>query len=165
MRKVLALMMCFGLVGCANPGIVKLSPGTYMLSRVDQGGIFGNSARMKANVISEANEFAESQGKVAIPLTINESPMWPGHFASVEYQFKTVDKNDPEARRASFVPRQDVVINKTDKVSADIHSKDMTEKQPNLYTELTKLDDLRKKGVITDAEFATQKKILLDKQR
>ncbi len=141
MRKVLALLVCFGLAGCANPGIVKLSPDTYMLSRVDHGGIFGNSARMKANVISEANEFAESQGKVAIPLATNESPMWPGHFASVEYQFRVVDKNDAEAQRTSL------------------------EKQPDLYAELTKLDDLRKKGLLTEEEFRGQKKLLLEKQK
>ena len=165
MKAFLAVVLCLLLTGCANPGIVKLSPDTYMLSRVDHGGIFGNSARMKANVIREANEFAENQGKVAIPLATNESPMWPGHFASVEYQFRVVDKNDPEARRTSLVPRPDVVIDKTEKVSADISRKDMIEKQPDLYTELTKLDDLRKKGIITDVEFEAQKKILLDKQR
>jgi len=139
-----------------------------MISREDHGGIFGNAARMKAGVIRDANEFAESQGKTAIPVSTNERPMraWvPAGWATIEYQFKVVDKNDPEARRTTLMPRPDVGIDKTEKVSADIRSKDTTEKQPDLYTELTKLDDLRKKGLITDVEFETQKKILLDKQR
>ena len=170
MKKLLAVLLCLGLLGCANTGIVKLSPDTYMLSRVDHGGIFGNASAMKANVIREANEFAESQGKVAIPLASHEVPMVPGGFgrmgtfASIEYQFRVVDKNDPEAGRTSLVPSPDVVIDKTERVSADIRSKDTTEKQPDLYAELTKLDDLRKKGILTEEEFQAQKKLLLEKQ-
>lgn len=33
--------------------------------------------------------------------------------------------------------------------------------EKDVYTELTKLDDLRKKGIITDAEFEIQKKKIL----
>jgi len=149
------------LVACSNPGIVKLSPDTYMLSRADRAGIFGNSAALKAGVIKDANEFAESQGKVAIPLQSHETPVYPGHFATFEYQFRVVDKNDPEAKRTSLVPRADVVVEKTEKISADVRTKDDSEKKSDLYTEILKLDDLRKKGLITDAEFESQKQRLL----
>jgi hypothetical protein len=149
------------LAGCANPGIVEISPDTYMLSRADHAGAFGNTAALKAGVIKDANEFAASQGKVAIPLGAQETPCYPGHFATFEYQFRVVDKNDPEARRTSLVPRANVVIEKTEKISSDIHTKDETEKKPDLYTEIMKLDDLRKKGLITDAEFEAQKQKLL----
>ena len=83
------------LSGCANPGIVQMRPDTYMLSRTDEGGIFGNSAAMKADVIREANEFAAAQAKVAIPLTTNETPLIVGQrFASFDYQFRVLDKNE-----------------------------------------------------------------------
>lgn len=153
------------LTGCSNPGIVQLSPDTYMLSRADRAGIFGNTAALKAGVIKDANEFAKSKGKVAIPLATRETPVYPGHFATVEYQFRVVDKNDPEAERTSLVPRADVVIEKTEKITADVHTKDGTSKGVDLYSELTKLDDLRKKGIITDAEFDTEKKKLLKKSK
>jgi hypothetical protein len=160
----LCLLAAVLLAGCSNPGIVKLSPDTYMLTKQDHGGIFGNSSKLKAEVIQEANAFAASQGKVAIPLATNERPMGsgPAQFASFEYQFRVVDKNDPEVRRTSLVPRADVVIEKSEKISADVHTKE--EKTPDLYTELTKLDDLRKKGIITEEEFVAQKKRLLEKQ-
>ena len=148
--------------GCANPGIVQLSPDTYIISRTDHGGIFGDAAVMKINVIKEANGFAQSQGKVAVPVSSRESPMWPGHFASIEYQFRVVDRNDPEAKRTSLVPRANLVIEKTEKISADVHTKN--DKAPDLYTELMKLDDLRKKGVITEEEFQAQKKRLFEQQ-
>ncbi|WP_254461228.1 SHOCT domain-containing protein [Xanthomonas sacchari] len=35
--------------------------------------------------------------------------------------------------------------------------------QPDLYAELLKLDDLRKKGLLTDAEFQAQKAKLLSR--
>lgn len=171
MRKILLIFLCLGLVGCTNPGIVRISPDTYLLARVDHGGIFGNAERMKANVISDADAFAEKQGKVAIPISTKEVPMVVGSighfgtFASIEYQFRVVDKNDPEAREAFLVPRPDVVIDKTEKISADTTSKDITEKQPDLYTELMKLDDLRKKGILTEDEFQAQKKLLLAKEQ
>ena len=37
-----------------------------------------------------------------------------------------------------------------------------TAKAPDVYTELLKLDDLRKRGIITEAEFEVQKKKLLE---
>ena len=149
------------LVGCANPGIVKVSEDTYMLSRTDKGGVFGNASAMKADVIREANEFAEKKGKVAVPITLTESPMSIGHFASVDYQFRVVDKSDPEARRISLVPRANVVIEKTERTSVDVKTKDQTERQKSVYDELIKLDDLRKRGILSDAEFEAQKKKLL----
>lgn len=162
-QHFLAVFVAFSLVSCtSNPGVVQISPDTYFISRTDRGGVFGNASAMKAAVIREANEFAAKQGKVAIPLTTHETPMGVGQFASFDYQFRVVDKNDPEARRTSLVPRADVVVEKTEKITADVNSKDS--KAPDLYTELTKLDDLRKKGIITDSEFEAQKKRLLERQ-
>jgi hypothetical protein len=171
MKKTLVLvtllMFTLSSWGYAANDIVQISPHTYMISREDHGGIFGNAAKMKAKVIKDANKFAESQGKIAVCISSKEKPMgnYPGAWATFEYQFRVVDKNDPEAQRTSLVPRPDVVIDKTEKISADIHSKDMTEKQPDLYTELVKLDDLRKKGLLNDAEFEAQKQKLLDNQK
>lgn len=159
---VLVLLVAAVLAGCANPGIVQLSPDTYILSRTDKGGIFGDASAMKADVIREANEFAASQGKVAIALSLREIPLAVGaRFASVEYQFRVVEKSDPEARRVRLVPRADVVIEKTEKTTVDVKTKDQTERPKDIYAELLKLDDLRKRGIITDAEFEAQKKKLL----
>ncbi len=133
-----------------------------MLSRTDKGGVFGNSSAMKADVIREANEFAAKQGKIAVPLSLNESPMHIGHFASVDYQFRVVDASDPEAQRVNLVPRPDVVIEKTEKTSVDVRTKDQTSHQKDVYAELIKLDDLRKRGILSEAEFEAQKKKLLD---
>lgn len=84
-----------------------------------------------------------------------------GDWASVEYQFRVLDKNDPEARRTTLAPRADLVIDQTVNIHKDTRVENVGEKSPDLYTEITKLDDLRKKGLLTDAEFETQKQRLL----
>jgi hypothetical protein len=78
-------------------------------------------------------------------------------------QFRVVDKDDPEARRTSLTPRPNVVVEKDEKISADINSNQPVSKQTDLYTEIMKLDDLRKKGLLTDAQFEVQKQKLLDR--
>lgn len=157
MRQVLragVLCVVAALAGCAtNHGATEISPDTYMISRSDKGGIFGDAAAMKLDVIKEAQAFAAQQGKVAIPLAVKEVPLRPGRFAQIEYQFRVVDKNDPEARRTTLVPRADMVIESNERVKVDA--------KRDVYGELIKLDDLRKRGVITDTEFEDQKRKLL----
>ena len=163
MKKIVISVIIF-LGGCANPGIVPLSPDTYMLFKEDHAGIFGSMAKLKADVIGEANKFAMKQDKIAIPISVHEKPIGtnrPGDWASFEYQFRVVDKNDSEARRTSLTPRADIVIEKTENVSADIYTKDQSEKTKDVYAELIKLDDLRKKGIISNTEFESQKMKIL----
>lgn len=155
---LLPLLFLAGLAGCRNPQIVQVSPGVYLLSRSDRAGIFGNASKMKAEVIQEANDFAAKQNKVAIPVTTNESPLWPGHLASFDYQFRLVEKDSPEAKGPTTLgPMPTVAIQK-------IEAKDTTEPLVDKYAELEKLDGLRKKGIITDAEFETQKKKILERK-
>ena len=163
MKKVFISVFVI-LAGCANPGVVQISPDTYMLSREAHGGIFASTSALKAGVIRDANVFATNQGKVAIPLSSRETPMGsgPAQWASFEYQFRVVDKNDPEVRRTSLMPRPDIVIDKTEKITADITNKDLSEKPKDAYVELMKLDDLRKKGIINDAEFESEKRKVLN---
>lgn len=161
--KLVVLFLVLFIAGCSTPGPIRLSPDTYMIVREDHGGIFGSAAALKAGVIGDANAFAEAQGKIAIPLASHDKPMGngPAQWASFEYQFRVVDKNDPEARRTSLVPRADVVVEKTEKVTMDVKSKDETSRPKDIYAELLKLDDLHKRRILTDAEFEAQKAKLL----
>jgi hypothetical protein len=114
----MAVVAAFVLQGCASvPGPIKISPDTYMITREDHRGIFGSLASLKAEVINEANQFAARQSKVAIPISSQEKPLGrgPAQWASFEYQFRVVDKDDPEVRRTALLPRADVVIEKNEK--------------------------------------------------
>ena len=143
-----------GIIGCKNPEIAQISPGVYILSRQDYGGIFGNPSAMKMDVFREANAFAASQGKVAIPVSTHEVPLAPGRMAQIEYQFRLVDPNHPQAQEGMNTLGPTPTLQK-------IETKDTTSRPNDVYGELVKLDDLRKRGIITDAEFEAQKKKLL----
>ena len=98
-RLSITTMFLALLAGCANPKVVQISSGVYQLGRADHGGIFGNRDALKSGVISDANAFAEKQGKVAIPVCAKEHPVGIlGDWASFEYTFRVVDKSDPEAK-------------------------------------------------------------------
>lgn len=146
------------LVGCSNPGVIKLSQNTYMISKQDHAGIFGNPASFKADIIQEAHDFAEKQGKVAVPLSSKETPAAPGRFLQFEYQFRLVDADSPDANSDKFLkPRADILIEH--KFGSTTLPKSTPGK--DVYTQLLKLDDLRSRGILTDAEFTRAKEKLL----
>lgn len=154
-RRLLTCIFSSFLVGCANPGIVQLSGDTYMLARTDKAGIFGNPSSLKAEVIRDAQSFAASQGKIAIPVASNEIPLQVGRsFASYEYQFKLVDPGSREATEGGRFKPEPIATTSEIKVVDQKAKKD-------LHAELIKLDDLRKRGLLSDAEFDMQKRKLL----
>jgi hypothetical protein len=91
-----------------------------------------------------------------------------GDWASFEYQFRVVDKNDSTMRRTQLIPRTNVVADDTGNVLSDTYSasqpvKSQQEARSDPYAELSKLDDLRKKCIINEAEFDAEKKKILSK--
>lgn len=152
------------LVACASADIIPMGTDTYMLSQTSAGGIFTNMGTLKSEVIQRANAFAESKGKVAIPVAAREQPPFPGRMPNFEYQFRLVDRNDPRAAGGGLVKTPDVIIEnrgQTPSVVVNAPNKEQA-RSPDIYTELLKLDDLRKKGIITEAEFEAQKRRLLE---
>ena len=158
-----------------KPEIVQVTPDTYMIFKEDHKGIFGSLAKMKIGIIKQANEYAASQGKVLIPISCKEKPLGngPAQWASFEYQFKLVPKDDPEAKRTALGSCPDVVVQSTQSVTADVTLRDdkqgaeagpgaAGDKSPDLYAELLKLDDLHKRDILTDAEFESEKRKLLN---
>ena len=160
---VLGILLFAGLVEAKKDEPVQVSPDTYVIFREDHKGIFGSLAKLKAKVIREANEFAAKQGKIAIPISAKEKPMGngPAQWASFEYQFRVVSKDDPEAKRTNMTRDPNVVIENNTHVTADIHTKDDTQRPTDVYGDLIKLDELRKRGVLTEAEFQTEKAKIL----
>ena len=73
-----------------------------------------------------------------------------------------MDKNDPEVKRTSLTPKVKVIIEKDEKLTSDKKIEDKTKETKDIYSELIKLDDLRKRGIITDEEFNARKKKILN---
>lgn len=160
--RCLALMVCvLSFAGTAHADVVQVSGDTYMVIRSSKAGIFASMSKLKIAAIREANDFAARQGKIAVPISSQERPAGgPGQWPTVEYQFRLAVKTDPSANGGALIPRADIVVESTERIVRETAD----EKKPDLYSELTKLDDLRKRGLLTDEEFEQQKKKLLERQ-
>lgn len=69
-----------------------------------------------------------------------------------------LDPNDRELARPKLKKESDNLI----EIKQDIRIKDEMTKEKDTYAELLKLDDLRKRGILNEAEFESQKKQLLN---
>ena len=80
------------LAGCQSPGVVQTGPDTYMLASSNAADTFGNTSKMKSEVIQDANRFAESKGKVAERISSEENRPPVGGFPSYEYHFRLIER-------------------------------------------------------------------------
>jgi len=157
--SAMSLILATVLAGCvSNPGIVKTSDGSYILTRTDQGGSLSDVGATRTDMKREANDFATRQGKVAVPISMKETPMSVQGFTALEYRFQIMDKSDAaaEAKRSDPAPARAAGS------PADVKPQERQEHQRDIYNELIKLDDLRKRGILTDAEFDSEKKKILN---
>jgi len=138
---------------------IQISTDTYLITEISRAGIFANLSKLKVKVLQQANDFAKKKGLVAVPVTYQEREAGgPGQWPKIDYQFKLVAADNPAAASAILMPRADVVVEAHQ--DSTVHAGGNSD----LYAELLKLDDLRKRGLLTDAEFEAQKKKLLEKQ-
>lgn len=159
MRSLLAAMtvalaVASAPVCAAGAEIIQLSPGVYMSIVKNRAGVFGQPSTTKKKAILAANKFAEEKGMAAVPVAMEFHDGAPGRWPAAEYQFRLV----PIGQEAT------VGLQDAPDTRIEVTSTTTTAPQPaDLYTELTKLDDLRKRGIITDDEFETQKAKLLSR--
>ncbi|MDK9706195.1 MAG: SHOCT domain-containing protein [Desulforhopalus sp.] len=138
----LIIILFFTLINCCAPApFVLIGEDTYTISQTSSGGVFKSMSSLRTEVISRANEFAKSKGKLAVAVAEKESPSYPGHMPSFTYTFRLVSglggvRNTDNSDSNRAVPK-------------DFHDK------------LLKLDDLRTKGIITQTEFEEQKAKIL----
>jgi len=166
MKKLISLSLVVAastaLSSCATSEIVPIGTDSYMIAQTSAGGVFKAMSSLKLEVIQRANAFADTKGKVAIPIAAKESPAYPGHMPSFEYQFRLVEKTDARAAGAGLIPRADMVI-ENKMIASPGNIAENGSAKPYLYGELVKLDDLRKKGIINESEFQAQKTKLLSR--
>jgi hypothetical protein len=102
MRLIRIAGYCVGflLAGCAaNSGVTPIGPDTFMVSRQAATG-FSGSGTLKAEALSEANQYCEARSKVMYMLTWTEAapPYVMGNFPKAEVQFMCLDANDPRLK-------------------------------------------------------------------
>lgn len=99
MRQTIVVLSLLSLSACASStGIVPMGQDTYMVSH-GGGSAFTSTGAMKAECIQEAAEYCSKNSKVFQVTHTQESPAWPGHFATAEVQFMCLSPGDPELTR------------------------------------------------------------------
>jgi len=138
--------------------IMQVKDNVYELLDVDRRGIFGSESSLIAAVVNQANDFAASKGKVASPLAARIHRVGIlGDWGWFYYKFALVNKGTPESQRNMT----DITIERDARLARDFFVNRHKVETVSPYEELLKLDELRKRGVITEAEFNAQKAKLL----
>jgi hypothetical protein len=155
--------------GCTTPGIVRLSEDTYRVSRADPGHVFADEAAMKAAAVADADAFARSRGLIAQPISFQTDTLAVGHLTTLDYEFRLVPVTSPSTPVAVAAPPSPsspapaaapmalpraaappVATVAPPRAPAPTASRDYVD-------ELIRLDDLRKRGILTEDEFQTLK--------
>ena len=153
--KLLGLGAVLLLSACVTPPeIVKTADNSYSLSRLDRGGSMGDIAGTRQSLIADANKFAEQKGQVAVKVAMVDTPTEVPGFTTVEYKFQLMSKE-----AAATMPI--VTSTKMQGAAAASGGNELT-RSTAVYDALLKLDDLHKRGILTDDEFTSQKKKILN---
>lgn len=160
--KILTSSAVLFLVGCAsNSGVVSIGEDTFMVSRQAATG-FSGSGTLKAEAFQEASQYCKNIGKsLQVVNTYEATPPYIfGNFPKADIQFMCLNAKDLELNRPKLKKEADSII----EIKKEVYTKDESIKSPDIYSELIKLDDLKKKGIITETEFDLQKKKLLSRE-
>lgn len=145
----------------SNPEFTELGNNTYTVTHVARTGFDRDTDHLKELALKDAADYcARLHKELKVLNTTTKKPhvMLTG-FSYAKVTFKALDANDPElhapvtAAEASGMPASAVV-------AAAPVAQTPTD---SLYSDLMKLDDLRKRGILTEEEFQAQKKKLLGK--
>jgi hypothetical protein len=141
---------------------------TFIVTRQAATG-FSGAGTLKADAISEAAQYCEARGKVLKIVAVTEAkpPYILGNFPKAEVIFKALDPGHPELSRPSEFDASGNQIRVGSALVDRSEVKVSVEKaqQDDLYGRIERLDELRKRGVLTEEEFQREKTRLLSSQR
>ena len=134
--------------GNASP-VTSLGGNTYSVTVKASSKFTRDTDKLKDEAMAAATDFCTKAGKQLKVVSVAEdkSLYFVGPFAQVALTFKALGADDPELAPAA-----------PPGVAAPLTTAE-------LYADLLKLDDLHKKGILTDAEFETEKKKVLARSK
>lgn len=155
-RMISALAIGAALWGCATQSaVVSLGDGTYAVTRKAQTAFTRDTEQMTNEAKADAAHFCAQQGKELKVLdVVVDKPYYATGYASAKVVFKAVTPGEANPPAESASPG----AYRNPAPAPEVSEKQATD---DLYAQLMKLDDLRKKGVLTDEEFQAEKKKIL----
>ena len=163
---MIAVFLVFvGLAGPASASTSKLfqmGGNTYSVTRTASSGFKRDVDVLQAEAEADAAKYCADQGKQLKVITVStDLPHFGLGYASAKIIFKALDAGSPElTSNAATGPAPDSA-NAMGSATTPVAQVILQGAPGDLYTELLKLDDLRKRGLLTDKEFDAEKKKLL----
>jgi hypothetical protein len=112
--------------------------------------------KLKADATDAATKYCADHGKQMRVISLTgKLPMFSMGYARAKIVFMALNPGDPDLTAPLVAPGAPAQV-----VYAPVERRLTTDE---LYSELVKLDDLRKKGILTDDEFQAEKKKLLSR--
>lgn len=149
------------LAGCSTPApsVVSLGNHTYSITRQAGSGLVRDTEKLKADALDAASAYCTQQHKElkVLSATAEKPNLMLTGYARAKVVFQALDANDPELRTPAV--SAPTGITGATAVAADAASPSTDA----LYHDLVKLDDLRKRGILTEEEFQAQKKKVLER--
>ncbi|MEO6005865.1 MAG: SHOCT domain-containing protein [Opitutus sp.] len=143
----LALLACGAKSALIDP-VVPLGENTFSITRQASSGFSRDTEQLKADVREEATAYCAAQGKqLKIESLTAKKPMFALGYASAKIVFKALDPNAPEL------------------VAAAPAASEKPTSTGGLYNDLLKLDELRKRGILNEEEFQSEKKKVLNRSQ
>ena len=128
---------------------------------VSASGVGFATAGVREKVYEKANQYCAKKGLVMVPVSFKARPGELGrHPPSADLVFRALKPGDPAIGRPEITDADESVA-VTQNVRVTTKDETRKEKEPDMYAELLKLDDLKKRGILSDAEFEEAKRKLL----
>ena len=164
---IVVLGLCAAVPSYAGGSHTKLTEhgdNTYSYTREAATTFNRDVEQLTAEAKEDAAKYCAAKGKQAkvVSIVVNK-PWYTLGFATATVTFKALEAGDPELASAAPVP----VVNARKKTKAPPVVVPPAPPAPvnDLYADLLKLDDLRKKGILTDEEFQAEKKKVLSRSK
>jgi hypothetical protein len=150
-RLTLLLVAVVSSAFAGSTKVLSMGDNTYSVTREAPHTFNRDTDALKAAAMQEAEKFCQEQGKQL--KVVNWSiyrPRFISGYASAKLVFKTLNPGDSE------LTSEPAPLPSSGAIAAGSN---------DLYSELLKLDDLRKKGILSDKEFESEKKKALKRAR
>ena len=89
--SIAATLAGLALAGCASSGVRPADGDTYLVSKKNTGGMFGNAEALKGDLYEEANAFCRGQGRVVQTVSASHESAIPFvRMGGASLQFRCV---------------------------------------------------------------------------
>ena len=157
------LTMAFGTIAQAAPAgqpVIELGDNTYSLTYEAPTTFNRNVDKLVEAAKKEATEFCAGKGRRPKYVSVTVDKPWVTlGIPKAVVVFRALEPGDPELADADVV----AVVRKEKKKKAD--EAPAANAFDDLYNSLMKLDELRKKGILTDEEFQVEKQKVLQRSK